>query len=1032
MSGSTPSTPSSTTQNVNSIPEFLQPYVSTLVGSAESQIYKKDKTGAITGMQPYVPYAKKGEAYVAPLTALQKKAATQAGALQTPGQFQQGTGIAGAAASQAYNAGVQSSDIGGQAMDIGNQGLGIGAQGMDIGNQAVDTGNLGVGIGLQGLGIGAQGMDIGNQGIGIGAQGLDIGAQAMGAQGNYNAQATDPNSMAQWMSPYMQNVVDWQTQQANRQFDISGTQQMGSATQRGAFGGSREALMAAENERNRNQAITGIQATGAQNAYQQAQAAQQFGANLGMQGYGVGLQGVEAAQQGISAGLQGAGIGLQGLSAAQQGVSAGLQGAGVGLQGVSAAQQGVSSALQGAGLGLQGEQQAISAAGQGVGAASVLGGLGTAELGAQRDIITTETQQGAIQQAQEQAKIDVQIANQAKSQSYPMEQLGQMSSLLRGIPTQTTTSVYNAQPSTSSQVLSALGSAGSLYGAAKAAKGGIVGFDVGGAIESDLKDMNKDQLQKVIQEATSDTEKSLAKRILAEKSMAGGGIVAFPDGGAVSIDPLLEEQQRAEAARIAEQERLTGLPAVEAVPAIELPTGIKKAIPKKALKNPIKKQQLFSSLEEDNNLPLGTLDTVWGLESSRGKNMGPSKSNAKGHFQFMPGTAKQYGVKDVNDLTDSSTGAANYLGDLNEKYGDIGLAAAAYNWGPANVDKWRETGTGLKGKPMPEETVNYMNKVQSSLGMTPTGIAQLTRPAGDEPIEDQATATEQPSKAMALLDEEGKRREAEAGKSVRDIMEEQAGLRKEMGLDTNEATQQYRADLMAERANAGKEKERQSYLRAAQFFAHWGSTPGPVIVAGLTALKETMPGYLEDIKDQKKLKKELDKGIFEMNQADRLEQQGYMKEAAAIKEKASDALMKHHNLYAEAMLNKETEAAKMASQEKIAAGDVKGRETVAGLRATGAGGDTETHLRQTLAFKYKTVTDELKKIEAKSILGKAPKEGSPDYALYTSLIEKKQALTDQISTLGSPSRGLTIGQVEDGHVYQGGDPKDEANWLPEE
>ena len=120
---------------------------------------------------------------------------------------------------------------------------------------------------------------------GMGAMG------SLGAGQNYMNMATDPNSMQGFMSPYMQNVVNSQMQEANRNFDISGTQQQARATQAGAFGGSRGAIMAAENERNRNTALGGIQAQGLQSAFQNAQQAQQFGSQLGLQGFGQAISG---------------------------------------------------------------------------------------------------------------------------------------------------------------------------------------------------------------------------------------------------------------------------------------------------------------------------------------------------------------------------------------------------------------------------------------------------------------------------------------------------------------------------------------------------------------------------------------------------------------------------------------------------------------------------------------------------------------------------------------------------------------------
>ena len=59
--------------------------------------------------------------------------------------------------------------------------------------------------------------------------------------------------------------------------------------------------------------------------------------------------------------------------------------------------------------------------------------------------------------------------------------------------------------------------------------------------------------------------------------------------------------------------------------------------------------QLFASLEQQHGLPAGLLDAVWATESSRGKRM-LSPAGAQGHFQFMPATAKQYGLTDANDL----------------------------------------------------------------------------------------------------------------------------------------------------------------------------------------------------------------------------------------------------------------------------------------------------------------------------------------------------------------------------------------------
>ena len=77
-------------------------------------------------------------------------------------------------------------------------------------------------------------------------------------------------NIGSYMSPYMQNVVDVQKQEAARQSGIMGTQQQAQATQSGAFGGGRDAIMRSERERNLGQQMNQIQAQGSQAAYDQA------------------------------------------------------------------------------------------------------------------------------------------------------------------------------------------------------------------------------------------------------------------------------------------------------------------------------------------------------------------------------------------------------------------------------------------------------------------------------------------------------------------------------------------------------------------------------------------------------------------------------------------------------------------------------------------------------------------------------------------------------------------------------------------
>lgn len=130
--------------------------------------------------------------------------------------------------------------------------------------------------------------------------GMDLAATAglggLGAGGQYQQMATDPNAMRAYMSPYMQNVVDFQKTQAIQDYARQLPGQQAAATRAGAFGGSRQAIVESEAQRNLQNQLAGIQAQGTQSAFERAQQAQQFGANLGLQG--LGLTGQMAGQLG--------------------------------------------------------------------------------------------------------------------------------------------------------------------------------------------------------------------------------------------------------------------------------------------------------------------------------------------------------------------------------------------------------------------------------------------------------------------------------------------------------------------------------------------------------------------------------------------------------------------------------------------------------------------------------------------------------------------------------------------------------------
>lgn len=149
---------------------------------------------------------------------------------------------------------------------------------------------------------GIAGMQVSPElGIASGMAGM-AGRRAGRAGQRYERMATDPFAMGAYMSPYIQNVIQQQKRGAMQDYarQIPGLQAAGIRT--GGRGGTREALLQAEAQRNLQSQLQGIEATGLQNAFQNAQQAQQFGANLGLQGL---------AQQLAAAGSLG-GLGMQG------------------------------------------------------------------------------------------------------------------------------------------------------------------------------------------------------------------------------------------------------------------------------------------------------------------------------------------------------------------------------------------------------------------------------------------------------------------------------------------------------------------------------------------------------------------------------------------------------------------------------------------------------------------------------------------------------------------------------------------------
>lgn len=116
----------------------------------------------------------------------------------------------------------------------------------------------------------------------------------------------------------------------------------------------------------------------------------------------------------------------------------------------------------------------------------------------------------------------------------------------------------------------------------------------------------------------------------------------------------------------------------------------------------------LASLEKQYRLPTGLLSAVQAAESGGNPNA-VSPKGALGAFQFMPATAKQYGINPL-DPNQAAVGAARMYADLSKKYnGDVPSMLAGYNWGQGNVDR-----KGLQNAP--KETRDYIAKIMPKLG----------------------------------------------------------------------------------------------------------------------------------------------------------------------------------------------------------------------------------------------------------------------------------------------------------------------------
>jgi hypothetical protein len=288
------------------IADWAQPYLNTMLGATQQQLFNYDPYGNVTGMQGYNPYSYNPADYFAGFTPLQQQAQQGISSLVSPWQTQAASGslmdLIGRASNlqyqptsayvdQVYAPGAQAAQLGNaptaQATTTQAAQLGAaptvaaaqmqGPQGIGYQNVAANTVNAPSlrDLQMQAAGnVSAPGMTADLMQAAQTGFNPNLNTFQMGPAQQVGTQDYTGSNVNKYMDPYMQQVVGTQQREAKRQSDILAAQQGAQAAQAGAFGGSRRSILEAERQRNLATQLGNIQATGSQAAFQNAQ--QQF------------------------------------------------------------------------------------------------------------------------------------------------------------------------------------------------------------------------------------------------------------------------------------------------------------------------------------------------------------------------------------------------------------------------------------------------------------------------------------------------------------------------------------------------------------------------------------------------------------------------------------------------------------------------------------------------------------------------------------------------------------------------------------
>lgn len=467
LSGSSSSTqPTQTIQYQTGLDPNVAPYAQNVLGAAAGQVFTYDANGNVSGMQAPQVY---GGSQVAQFTPMQQQAFQgEQNATVNP--------VTGAAGQSAY--------------DMSMAAANTGYTPMSFSAPSATGGGAAAGQGIASLPTNAPTYN-GQQ---TGYNPSLTNYQMQGPGSFLGTQANGQSTASAYMSPYIQQALDVQENQAAHQAQIQQTQQDASMATAGAYGGTRQAVEDAELQRNLGLTQSNIEATGMQSAYQnaeqqftteqqmqQAAGIQNLAANLGVQQLGTqtGLQtslaNLSAAEQQQLAnqqlqgqyGLTAAQLGTQvseanAANTTQAGIANSQEQTQASIANQSAAMQAQQLASQssqfGAGLGLQGLQAGITGM-------STAANMGNLAFNQDQSIIGAQDTMGTQQQQQTQNLLTTDYNTWLNQQNLPYNQLDFMSNLVHGTPTTTTGSqVYTAPPSMASTIggaaLTGIGAAG--------------------------------------------------------------------------------------------------------------------------------------------------------------------------------------------------------------------------------------------------------------------------------------------------------------------------------------------------------------------------------------------------------------------------------------------------------------------------------------------------------------------------------------------------------------------------------------------